>query len=73
MKIIPPPRRRYRRRLFWWWDTESFCAAIVLVALMWIWMVGLPIALPHGLADQVHAGAGDLGWHHATHQLQEQH
>ena len=45
-------RRRYRPRLFWWADADSIGAAIVLVALMWIWIVGLPIVMPNGLADQ---------------------
>ncbi len=52
MRFLNSSRRRYRPRLFSWLDADSVGAAIVLIAFTWLCLVGLPIALPNGLADQ---------------------
>lgn len=46
-------RRQYRPRLFEWLDADTIGAAALLLVFFYVCLVGLPVALPEGLAGSI--------------------
>ncbi len=62
MRLLSSQRRRYRPQLFWWADADTIGAGICLAAFFYLCIVGLPIALPDGLAGSMRDQLGRIGF-----------